>query len=382
MMTIVSRLKERGLGDLILRLKDLSIGETDLTKILPVKSINCSSVHRCGKIECPSYGKKAHCWYEAGSYAPEIYCPKILNGVFQSCEECKVYKKAIRNIRDEISTFLNAFILRISSIINKGKEQGRRVKDSCKRLMELSRELLNSAETSKLESDRLQDVSSLIEEGISSIASGLEEMTATIAEISGHASEARETANEAREKSEETQDIIRKLSDSSNKINEISKLIGEIAEQTNLLALNAAIEAARAGEAGKGFAVVAHEVKELAKQTGESIGAIEDMVAELQEGAEKALSAIQAIYEIIQRVAESNTSIASAVEEQSATTNELSENASRINTEMKTLLEIEKKLQDIGKLNFKGAEEVRKHSGELSKGADDLLNTMEEFKTA
>ena len=158
---------------------------------------------------------------------------------------------------------------------------------------------------------------------VSTVAAGTEEMNASIQEIATAASHAAEVAAQAAQEAGQTQLIVDKLSNSSQLIGEVMKTITSIAEQTNLLALNATIEAARAGEAGKGFAVVANEVKDLANQSAQATEDISARVLGIQEDAEQTTAALGRITTVIDRINETQSTIASAVEEQTATTREM-----------------------------------------------------------
>ena len=121
-------------------------------------------------------------------------------------------------------------------------------------------------------------------------------------------------------------DTIGKLGDSSAEIGKVIKVITSTAEQTNLLALNATIEAARAGEAGKGFAVVANEVKELAKETAKATEDISRKIEAIQQDTKGSVDSIREIGQVIAQINDISNTIASAVEEQTATANEMSRN--------------------------------------------------------
>jgi methyl-accepting chemotaxis protein len=125
---------------------------------------------------------------------------------------------------------------------------------------------------------------------------------------------------------ETTNATVTKLGESSTQIGQVVKVITSIAEQTNLLALNATIEAARAGEAGKGFAVVANEVKELATETSRATDQIGRRIEAIQGDSDAAAAAIGEFTTIVARINDMQSTIASAVEEQTATTNEMSRN--------------------------------------------------------
>jgi methyl-accepting chemotaxis protein len=186
---------------------------------------------------------------------------------------------------------------------------------------------VNSAEASE-QAIVVSTTTEHLKHNLQTVATGTEQMSATIQDIAKNATESARVAEEAVKSARDTNAAIAKLGESSEEIGEVIKVITSIAGQTNLLALNATIEAARAGEAGKGFAVVANEVKALAKQTAKATEDITQRIAAIQADTQASVTAIAAIGGIIRHINEITASIATAVEEQSATTNEMSRNVS------------------------------------------------------
>ncbi len=186
-----------------------------------------------------------------------------------------------------------------------------------------STQMAGHANASSVQTGQVATTSAQVNTQVANVAAAAEEMGASISEISNSTMQATVVAKEAVTLAESTNATISKLSTSSAEIGSIIKLIAGIADQTNLLALNATIEAARAGEAGKGFAVVANEVKELARQTTDASKDIASRIVAIQDHSKQAVSAVSGIGTIISRISDIQSSIAGAVEEQTATTKEM-----------------------------------------------------------
>jgi methyl-accepting chemotaxis protein len=196
-----------------------------------------------------------------------------------------------------------------------------------------SSELEASANTLTATAERSQHLTTTVaaasEEAstnVQSVASATEEMTSSVNEISRQVQESSRIAGEAVDQARNTNDRVAELAKAAARIGDVVELINTIAGQTNLLALNATIEAARAGEAGRGFAVVASEVKALAEQTAKATGEIGQQITGIQAATRESVGAIKEIGETIGRMSEISSTIASAVEEQGAATQEISRN--------------------------------------------------------
>ncbi len=171
-----------------------------------------------------------------------------------------------------------------------------------------------------------------VSRNVQTVAAGAEQMGASIQEIAHNAAAAARVAAQATDVAAATNEQVGRLGTSSQQIGEVVKVITSIAEQTNLLALNATIEAARAGEAGKGFAVVAGEVKDLARETAKATEDIARRVEAIQADTQSAVGAIGQIGNIVADINNYQMTIASAVEEQTVTTSEMSRNVAEAAT--------------------------------------------------
>jgi len=283
---------------------------------------------------------------------------------------------AIGQLGEGLATFFTDLRGSVSSIADNATS----LSSSSEELTTVSQQMSANAEETSAQAGVVSAAAEQVSKNVQTVATASEQMAASIKEISKNAAEAAKVATGAVQVAEATNATITKLGESSQEIGNVIKLITSIAQQTNLLALNATIEAARAGEAGKGFAVVANEVKELAKETTKATEDISQKIAAIQGDTQGAVSAIKEISQVINQINDISNTIASAVEEQTATTNEMGRN---ITEASKGSTEIAQNITGVAQAaqsTSGGATQTQSASGELSKMASELQTLVSRFK--
>ena len=251
---------------------------------------------------------------------------------------------------------------------------------AAEQLAALSRQMSAAAGETSTQAGVVATTSDEVGRNIQTVAAGSEEMGASIREIAKSAADAAAITANAVRTADATGGTIERLGASSTEIGEVVKVITSIAEQTNLLALNATIEAARAGEAGKGFAVVANEVKELARETGRATESIAQKVSTIQNDTHAAVAAIREIGAIVDQVDAIAGTIASAVEEQTVTTNEMMRN---VNEAARGATEITHNIASVAQATqsaSSGAAETQQSAAALARMATALQQLVGEFR--
>jgi len=205
-------------------------------------------------------------------------------------------------------------------------------------------------------------------------------LSTSVREIARQVTLASQVSQNAVEQANRTGDIVGGLQQAARRIGEVINLINSIASQTNLLALNATIEAARAGEAGKGFAVVANEVKELAKETAKATEDISRKIEAIQTDSKAAVDAIASISGVINQINEISCTIATAVEEQNATTNEMSRNVSEAAHGSSEITSNITGVAEAAQSTSRGATDTQKASQQLVETSTQLRHLVEQFK--
>jgi methyl-accepting chemotaxis protein len=284
---------------------------------------------------------------------------------------------------DEIGAMSDAYnkaMDQVGSVVTRIADNSAELASAADQLSSVSRQMTTDAEGAARSagsvSNGIQGVSTSVRE----VASGSEAIATSIQNIARNAAHALKVADSGRATAAATNDTIARLGQSSTEISEVARLITSIAEQTNLLALNATIEASRAGEAGKGFAVVAAEVKDLAKETAKATEEIGKKIEAIQISAHEAVDAIGRITTIMGEVNDAQSTIASAVEEQIATTQEMGRYGSEAVVGSEEIATTISDLSDASRATNEAATATQQAARQLAGMAGDLRTLVGSFR--
>jgi methyl-accepting chemotaxis protein len=262
--------------------------------------------------------------------------------------------------QEKLERVVNDFHQRTARVIEAVARAAEYVQSHAQRLAEMAR---NSRASIEAVGHAAVDTTG----NVQAVAGAAEELSTAVSDVNRRIGKSTDVARRAVSETERTNATMRGLVDAAQRIGTIVQVINDIASQTNLLALNATIEAARAGDAGKGFAVVAGEVKTLANQTTKATEEIQQQVGAIQGETGRAVEAIGNIGKTVDEMSEISTAIASAMEQQGATTQDIAKN---INQAADRTREVSANVRSVGE----AAETTSAAASELHKASDDLRN--------
>ncbi|MES0812742.1 methyl-accepting chemotaxis protein [Roseibium sp. SCPC15] len=287
-------------------------------------------------------------------------------------EQQEQAERAEQEKRALMENLANQFDASVGAIVQ-------RVSDAAFSLDQSAATMSRVSENTSERAENAANASAQTTENVSIVASAAEEMTASISEINEQVIRASEASRNAAQDVSQTASQMDMLAGMADKIGEVVSMISDIAEQTNLLALNATIESARAGEAGKGFAVVASEVKALANETAKATESISTLVTEIQAETKTAVGSIGKIGDVIRDLEHSSTAIASAMEEQGATTQSVAENVAQAATGTRDVSDSIQVVKDASVEASDATHQVRSSIDELTQQSNTLREEVGRF---
>ncbi len=235
------------------------------------------------------------------------------------------------------------------------------------------------AEDTQRRSTLIVNASSEVASVSAQVAGATDELTHSIKEIGEQTVKSKQIAMDAAAKAEFAQGVMSTLTDASLRVGQIIEVITGIASQINLLSLNATIESARAGEAGRGFAVVASEVKGLANQVARATDEITSQINEMQEATKASVDTVLDIIDIISQVSNSTSTVAAAVEEQAAITQDIARNVALTSNGTREISQNMASVQQGAEKTGSTAMSVVESARNLDAQSDTLLSAVDSF---
>jgi methyl-accepting chemotaxis protein len=274
--------------------------------------------------------------------------------------------------RDVIDSAISSFRERVETVLKSVGESAAAMKST-------AADLFGSSEQTSRRAKGIVEASQSVSTSVENAALATRQMSDAATAIGQQIGQTSNVVHGAVSKVKATNDEFTGLSNAAQKIGNVIKLIQQISGQTNLLALNATIEAARAGQAGRGFAVVAAEVKSLALQTGKAAEDVIGQIMAVQASTEGAIQAVGSIEECIGEISTYTSAVAGSIEEQSASTMDISANVTNAAQETSKIVAVLGEVADAAIATRTSAEIVLEASESVEGAVENLRREVASF---